>query len=128
MKSQRSPPASGKLTAKHVHARADDQSEVAGIRYETNILGTKGPRRMTAVIPAVATENSRLSLSKSAAPVVRNTGGSLLERSVLHLPSVHNLVQLGCIGAIACKSSLPIGTWHCLHDEQPQCKVCCTCI
>lgn len=68
------------LTLNHVPACADDQSEVAGIRYETNILGTKGPRQMTAIIPAVASESGRLSLSNPAAPAARNSGGSLLER------------------------------------------------
>ncbi|CAL8469835.1 g9377 [Coccomyxa elongata] len=57
-----------------------DQCEVAAVRYETNILGTKGPRRMTAVIPEVVSENGRPSLSNQAFKSVPSSTTSLLDR------------------------------------------------
>ncbi|CAL5227271.1 g10202 [Coccomyxa viridis] len=41
------------LSPKDVH------SEVAAVRYDVNVLGTKGPRKMTAIVPAIDTESGR---------------------------------------------------------------------
>ncbi|XP_063767904.1 tubby-related protein 1-like isoform X2 [Eleginops maclovinus] len=38
------------------------RQEMAGIIYETNVLGMKGPRRMTVVIPGMDTNNERVPL------------------------------------------------------------------
>ncbi|BDA43848.1 probable protein king tubby at C-terminar half [Coccomyxa sp. Obi] len=57
-----------------------DQCEVAAVRYETNILGTKGPRRMTAVIPEVVSENGRAALSNQALKTAPASSKSLLDR------------------------------------------------
>ena len=42
-----------------VHMHADVHSEVAAVRYEVNVLGTKGPRKMTAIMPAIDAESGR---------------------------------------------------------------------
>ena len=38
---------------------ADERSEVAAVRYDVNVLGTKGPRRMTAIVPAIDADSGR---------------------------------------------------------------------
>ncbi|KAM9362308.1 tubby-related protein 1-like [Symphorus nematophorus] len=38
------------------------RQELAGIIYETNVLGMKGPRRMTVVIPGMSKDNERVPL------------------------------------------------------------------
>ncbi|XP_041836731.1 tubby-related protein 1-like [Melanotaenia boesemani] len=38
------------------------RQELAGIIYETNVLGIKGPRRMTVVIPGMSKDNERVPL------------------------------------------------------------------
>ena len=47
---------------------ADERSEVAAVRYDVNVLGTKGPRRMTAIVPAINAD---------------------IVRPVRHAPSIH---------------------------------------
>uniref|UniRef100_A0A087Y7J5 TUB like protein 1b n=3 Tax=Poeciliinae TaxID=586240 RepID=A0A087Y7J5_POEFO len=38
------------------------RQELAGIIYETNVLGMKGPRRMTVIIPGMSKDNERVPL------------------------------------------------------------------
>ena len=38
---------------------ADERSEVAAVRYDVNVLGTKGPRKMTAIVPAIDADSGR---------------------------------------------------------------------
>jgi hypothetical protein len=35
------------------HAGSTVRTEIGGVMYEYNVLGTKGPRKMTAAIPQV---------------------------------------------------------------------------
>ena len=52
--------ASPQLPAKSTVAPdADERSEVAAVRYDVNMLGTKGPRRMTAIVPAIDADSGR---------------------------------------------------------------------
>ena len=75
--------------------RAGDQCEVAAVRYETNILGTKGPRRMMAVIPEVVSENGRPSLSNQAFKTAPADSTSLLDRCSQNRMCMLLLVLLG---------------------------------
>lgn len=43
----------------HVCAGTDVHSEVAAVRYDVNVLGTKGPRKMTAIVPAIDMDSQR---------------------------------------------------------------------
>ncbi len=39
---------------------AGGRQELAAVRYETNVLGLKGPRKMTGVVPALSPSGQRL--------------------------------------------------------------------
>lgn len=49
------------------------RQELAAVHYETNVLGFKGPRKMTAIIPAMTTDHERLPVQP------RNESETLLE-------------------------------------------------
>ncbi|XP_006783511.2 tubby-related protein 1-like [Neolamprologus brichardi] len=44
------------------------RQELAGIIYETNVLGIKGPRRMTVIIPGMSKDNERVPLRPRNSP------------------------------------------------------------
>ena len=58
-------------------ARADVHSEVAAVRYDVNVLGTKGPRKMTAIVPAIDTDSGR---PVGASPSI-HADNSIMDRS-----------------------------------------------
>ena len=47
------------LAMSAVAPAADEHSEVAAVRYDVNVLGTKGPRKMTAIVPAIDADSGR---------------------------------------------------------------------
>ncbi|XP_038134383.1 tubby-related protein 1-like isoform X2 [Cyprinodon tularosa] len=62
------------------------RQELAGIIYETNVLGMKGPRRMTVIIPGMSKDNERVPLRP------RNECDSLLVR--YQNRRMENLIEL----------------------------------
>ena len=46
-----------------VHNEQDLRQELAAIIYETNVLGFKGPRKMTVILPGMNSENERVVLA-----------------------------------------------------------------
>ncbi|XP_076334410.1 tubby protein homolog, partial [Tachypleus tridentatus] len=53
--------------------RAGSRCEIAAVIYETNVLGFKGPRKMTVIIPAMDSEHKRVEIRPNS------EGGSLIE-------------------------------------------------
>ena len=62
------------------------RSELAGVVYETNLLGLKGPRKMTVVIPAMTTSGERIEFR----PLSENDG--IVER--WKKKNMENLLEL----------------------------------
>ncbi|KAM7299983.1 tubby-related protein 3 [Ixodes scapularis] len=64
------------------------RSEVAAIIYETNVLGFKGPRKMTVVLPAMTEDHKRAEL-KPGYSYVLNFHGRVTQASVKNFQIVH---------------------------------------
>ncbi len=64
------------------------REELAGVVYETNVLGFKGPRKMTVVVPAMTHDHKRIAVKP------RNDGETLIERwkvgNMTDLLELHN--------------------------------------
>uniref|UniRef100_A0A8C3HN02 Tubby-like protein n=1 Tax=Chrysemys picta bellii TaxID=8478 RepID=A0A8C3HN02_CHRPI len=50
------------------------RQELAAICYETNVLGFRGPRKMTVIIPGMNTDNERISIRPKNVRLLGNTG------------------------------------------------------
>uniref|UniRef100_T1JB91 Tubby C-terminal domain-containing protein n=1 Tax=Strigamia maritima TaxID=126957 RepID=T1JB91_STRMM len=68
--------------------RNNARQELAAVIYETNVLGFKGPRKMTIVLPGMTVDNHRVDMQIDA------DGDGLLERwkvnNMEHLIQLHN--------------------------------------
>ncbi|XP_076338369.1 tubby-related protein 3-like isoform X2 [Tachypleus tridentatus] len=68
--------------------RANTRCEIAAIIYETNVLGFKGPRKMTVILPAMTSEHKRVEIQ----PI--SESDSLIERwrnkNMENLLDLHN--------------------------------------
>ncbi|KAF8791308.1 protein king tubby 1-like isoform X3 [Argiope bruennichi] len=71
---------------KRISSEKDSRCEIALISYETNVLGFKGPRKMSVVLPALNNENKRIEVKSSA------EGEGLLER--MKSRKMENLLEL----------------------------------
>ncbi|KAG8198289.1 hypothetical protein JTE90_021543 [Oedothorax gibbosus] len=65
---------SGFNPKKRLNPQKDSRCEVALVAYETNVLGFKGPRKMSVILPALNNENKRIEMKSSA------EGEGLLEK------------------------------------------------
>ncbi len=75
---------------------ADLQSEVAAVCYDVNVLGTKGPRKMTAIVPAIDADSGR---PVTRAPSI-HADNSIIERCCC--ASKHGAVILLTTGIQPC--------------------------
>ncbi|XP_054714205.1 protein king tubby 1-like [Uloborus diversus] len=79
---------SGTNPKKRINEAKDSRCEVALIAYETNVLGFKGPRKMSVVLPALDGEHKRIEMKSSS------KGEGLLEkwksRNMENLLELHN--------------------------------------
>ncbi|XP_022238823.1 tubby protein-like [Limulus polyphemus] len=68
--------------------RANTRCEIAAVIYETNVLGFKGPRKMTVILPAMTSEHKRVEMQ----PI--SESDSLIERwrnkNMENLLDLHN--------------------------------------
>ena len=64
------------------------------MRYEVNVLGTKGPRKMTAMVPAIDMDSGQ---PVGPAPSI-HADNSIMDRSAFITPSCAPLVQHSCLG------------------------------
>ena len=46
--------------------RSSQRQELVGVMYDTNVLGFKGPRRMTVVLPGMTAEGSRMAFKATS--------------------------------------------------------------
>ena len=64
------------------------REELAGVMYETNVLGFKGPRKMTVIVPAMTHDHNRIAVKP------RNDSETLIERwkvgNMTDLLELHN--------------------------------------
>lgn len=63
------------------------REELAGVMYETNVLGFKGPRKMTAVVPAMTHDHKRIAVkprSDSETLIERWKNGNMTDLLELH--------------------------------------------
>ncbi|XP_043572182.1 tubby protein homolog [Chiloscyllium plagiosum] len=68
------------------HGHSNIRQELAAITYETNVLGFKGPRKMTVIIPAMDEDQERIPFQP------RNDKDSLLSR--YQRKNMENLIEL----------------------------------
>ncbi|XP_048408925.1 tubby-related protein 3-like isoform X3 [Stegostoma tigrinum] len=68
------------------HGHSNVRQELAAITYETNVLGFKGPRKMTVIIPAMDEDQERIPFQP------RNDKDSLLSR--YQRKNMENLIEL----------------------------------
>ncbi|GBL96746.1 Tubby [Araneus ventricosus] len=59
---------------KRINSEKDSRCEICLVSYETNVLGFKGPRKMSVILPALNNESKRIEVKSSA------EGEGLLER------------------------------------------------
>ena len=70
---------------------ADEHSEVAAVRYDVNVLGTKGPRKMTAIVPAIDADSGR---PVGHAPSIHADNGIMDRQAPCHSAVMHCMPAL----------------------------------
>ncbi|XP_042898876.1 protein king tubby 1 isoform X2 [Parasteatoda tepidariorum] len=71
---------------KKLNTQKDSRCEVALVAYETNVLGFKGPRKMSVILPALNNENKRIEMKSSV------EGEGILEK--WKAKNMENLLEL----------------------------------
>ncbi|KAF0303023.1 Tubby-related protein 3 [Amphibalanus amphitrite] len=74
-----------------------ERQEIAAICYETNVMGFRGPRKMTVIVPAMTVDHTRIQLPSSS------PAGTLLERWRMNM--MENLLELHNKSPVWCEES-----------------------
>ncbi|KAL0829752.1 hypothetical protein ABMA28_003242 [Loxostege sticticalis] len=112
----------GKAWRKHDHART--RHELAAVVYDTNVLGFKGPRKMTVILPGMTPDRQRVTIAPqddSETLLERWKGQNLDDIVVLHnkTPVWNDETQSYVLNFHGRVTQASVKNFQIVHDSEP---------
>ncbi|XP_053616085.1 protein king tubby isoform X2 [Plodia interpunctella] len=112
----------GKAWRKHDHAKT--RHELAAVLYDTNVLGFKGPRKMTVILPGMTPDRQRVAIAPqddSETLLERLKGQNLDDIVVLHnkTPVWNDETQSYVLNFHGRVTQASVKNFQIVHDSEP---------